>query len=198
MATEQFTNDASSTLDGGIDNIVTSLDVISASLFPTAPQFRIKVESEILLVTAVASNTFTVERGIEGTSPASHANGVQVTHILTAGAMSRFKTDTTFIAPPALSGDVDDYSPTGLATAKYIRLDGGAADRNITGLNAPEDSQEVTFINIGSTNALVFKHEDANSLAANRFRIAGGDVSVTPDETLTFVYDPTTARWRAT
>lgn len=93
MAIEQFKNNASSTLDGGIDDTVTSLDVASSAGFPTTGQFRILIESEIMLVTAVASDTFTVTRGVEGTVAASHSSGVDVTHILTAGALDKFVED---------------------------------------------------------------------------------------------------------
>jgi hypothetical protein len=197
MAIERFTNDSSSTLNGAINNSVTSLDVTSAATFPSSPQFRIKIDTELLLVTGVAGTTFTVTRGVEGTTAASHSNGATVIHILTSGAVSRFKTDVYFITPPALAGNVDDYNPSGLSTARYVRLDGGAASRDITGLQAPADSQEVTFFNIGTTDNLVFKDESGSSSAANRFTIAGGDKTIAPKAAVTFSYDPTSTRWRA-
>lgn len=89
MGLEQFANNASSTLNGGINNLVTSLIVQSAVLFPTQGQFRILIDSELMLVTAVAGTTFTVTRGAEGTSAVSHSNGVPVTHILTAAALNQ-------------------------------------------------------------------------------------------------------------
>lgn len=85
---ERFTNNASTTLNGAINNAVTSLVVTSASLFPTAGNFRIRIEDEIMLVTAVAGTTFTVTRAYEGTAAASHANAVTVREILTAGVMT--------------------------------------------------------------------------------------------------------------
>lgn len=81
---EQFTNDASSVLDGGIDATQTTLDVIDASKFPTTGDFRIRIEDEILKVTGVASETFTVVRGQEGTTGAAHSDGDDVDHIVTA------------------------------------------------------------------------------------------------------------------
>lgn len=103
MATEQFANKPVTTLNGAIDGDDTSLVVGSASLFPTVPQFRILVESEYMLVTGVTGTTFTVTRGVEGSSNVSHANGVPVTHILTAGALGELrsaaglKTTTTVV-----------------------------------------------------------------------------------------------------
>src|ERR1700759_3411090 len=84
MMAEKFSNNAQDTLNGAINNSVTSLVVHSASLFPTAGNFHIVIDSEIMLVTAVASTTFTVARAQEGTSAASHSDGATVRHVLTA------------------------------------------------------------------------------------------------------------------
>lgn len=97
MSTEQFANVASTTLNGTINNSVTSLVVASATGFPSSGQFRILIESEILLVTAVAGTTFTVTRGAESTTAASHTSGVAITHVLTKGAIDKLKTDVIAI-----------------------------------------------------------------------------------------------------
>lgn len=85
---ENFANEYESTLDGGIDDTVTTLDVVSATGAPSA-NFRIRIDDEYMLVTGVASETFTVTRGIEGSTPASHSSGAAVTHVLTAGGLSQ-------------------------------------------------------------------------------------------------------------
>lgn len=90
---ERYANNSASTLAGGIDSSVTSLDVADASTFPATGQFRIRIDSELLLVTAVSSNTFTVSRGSEGTTPASHSNGAAVNGTLTAGALDQIRAD---------------------------------------------------------------------------------------------------------
>ena len=72
MVTEKFANNPITTLNGGINSIVTSLSVANASEFPAQPQFRIKVEQEYMLVTGVSGTTFTVSRGAEGSSNVSH------------------------------------------------------------------------------------------------------------------------------
>lgn len=86
---ELFANIAASTLDVGIDDNDLSLDVVDASDFPASGNFRIVIGSEIMLVTAVASETFTVTRGAEGTVAAAHLAGVPVTHVLTAGGLAQ-------------------------------------------------------------------------------------------------------------
>lgn len=88
MAPEQFSNDAATTLtaDPGVGG--TTLTVASAAAFPAAPQFRVRVDAELMVVTAGAgTTTWTVTRGAEGTVAAAHAAGAAVTHVLTAGAL---------------------------------------------------------------------------------------------------------------
>lgn len=95
MPTEKFANNAITTLNGGINNAVSSLVVTSASLFPSVGQFRIRIDNEIMIVTAVAGTTFTVTRGAEGTSAASHSDGATIRHIVTAGGLSQAIADAS-------------------------------------------------------------------------------------------------------
>ena len=108
MATEKFSNNAITVLSGPIDSTTTTIVVDSASLFPTLPQFRIRIDDEILLVLGVAGTTFTVTRGVEGTSNVSHLSGALVTQILTSGALTQFGTD--LLATP---GTITASTPTG-------------------------------------------------------------------------------------
>ena len=89
MAYERFANGGLSSLAAGIDNSVTSLTVKSAVGFPTGGNFRIIVDSEIMLVTDVQGKVFTVTRAQEGTSAASHDADVAVFHVLTAGSLAQ-------------------------------------------------------------------------------------------------------------
>jgi hypothetical protein len=84
---EQYANNAQSTLTAALTAGATSLSVASAGSFPSSGNFRLLIDQEILLVTAVSGNTFTVSRGQEGTTAAGHANGAYVTHVLTAAAL---------------------------------------------------------------------------------------------------------------
>lgn len=80
-------NNAITTLVSAINASQTSFTVADASLFPDPP-FRITVDSEIMEVGAVdrVNNVFSsVQRGIEGTTAASHAAGALVTNTWTAG-----------------------------------------------------------------------------------------------------------------
>ena len=93
MALEKFANYPRDVLDSSIDDTVTSLDVVDASLFSTTGQFRIRIDNELLLVTAVSGTTFTVTRGVEGSTAASHSGGAAVAQIVTAGALEQLKVD---------------------------------------------------------------------------------------------------------
>lgn len=88
MATEQFANSAQTTLMFGVGVPDTAINVVSASEFPTSPQFRIQMGDELALVTGVSGTTWTVTRGIENTAPASHSAGEAVTQVLTAAVMN--------------------------------------------------------------------------------------------------------------
>ena len=94
MAQERKVNRGESTLDGAINNSVTSLDVNDASSFPSSPQFRILIDDEIMLVTAVSSNTFTVTRAAEGPgAAASHSDAAEVKLVETEAGQVRFQRD---------------------------------------------------------------------------------------------------------
>jgi hypothetical protein len=98
MALEQLANNASSTLGSSINSSVTSLTVASAATFPSSGEFRILIDTEIMKVTAVSSTTFTVSRGVEGTTAASHTSGAAVTGILTADAMRAYRENNNYFS----------------------------------------------------------------------------------------------------
>ena len=95
MAAEQFANNAQSTLNGALDNSQLTLVVTSAASFPTQGNFRVLIDSEIMLVTGVSGSTFTVTRGAESTTPATHSNGATVTQVVTKAVMIQA------VTPPA-------------------------------------------------------------------------------------------------
>lgn len=85
---EQFKNASSTTLAAAItDPAATTITVASASALPASPQFRLIVDTEVMLVTAIAGNVLTVVRGAEGTTAATHAIAAAVTHILTVASL---------------------------------------------------------------------------------------------------------------
>ena len=65
------------TLNGGINNSVTTITVTDTAGFPTAGS--VKINSEIITYTGISTNNLTgCTRGTQGTTPASHSDGVGV------------------------------------------------------------------------------------------------------------------------
>lgn len=81
---------AISTLDGAILAADTTLDIRagdlasfpddpSAAIYPQNPSgFNIRIDDEVMTVTAISSTTFTVTRGVAGTTAANHADNADV------------------------------------------------------------------------------------------------------------------------
>lgn len=75
-----FQDTAYTTLNGGINNSVTTITVVSTAGFPTSGQLRIT--SEVITYTGITSTTFTgCTRGARGSANAAHSTGVAVTKI---------------------------------------------------------------------------------------------------------------------
>lgn len=151
----------------------------------------------------------TVYWDLSGNWPRWYINGTSL--VFLQGGLARLTSNATritvshqwaegsIITPTALSGDVNDYAPTSLQTCMIIRLSGGAANRNITGLAATNigDGAIVTITNIGTTNNLVLVHASASSAAANRFSLpAAANVTLTPGMSQRLWYDLTSTVWR--
>ena len=122
---------------------------------------------------------------------------------ITGGGLNILETaslDGIIITPPTLTGNVDDYNPTGFSTCSIIRLDIDANNREITGFVAPAAgvNRIITVCNINAgIDDIKFKENDASSVAANRILLRdNGDKAIKANETAIFWYDHTSARWR--
>jgi hypothetical protein len=112
--TEAFQNDFSTTLTAAIST-TDGTSVSVAAGFAVAGQYRVRVDSEILIVTAGADTT-----------TATHDNGVAVTHVLTAGGLvnhvnTKAATYSNAVAsPPAVPITGDIWLPSdGRAIKRY-------------------------------------------------------------------------------
>jgi hypothetical protein len=78
-------NFSQTTLGAAItDTSGTSITVTSETSFPTAP-FIISIDTECFLVSVVSGTTWTVTRGYEGSTAATHTNGTTIYHDWSAG-----------------------------------------------------------------------------------------------------------------
>lgn len=91
--TEEYINGYSVTVGtGGITNVATSLPVSTPASVDSG--FRILIGLELLLVTAGGtSTTWTVTRGIEGTTATSHSASDVINVILSAGSLDQIRKD---------------------------------------------------------------------------------------------------------
>jgi hypothetical protein len=96
--------------------------------------------------------------------------------------------------PTTLAGNADNFALSATATGLY--LDGGAADRDVTGIAGGADGRQMPICNRGTTNALVLKTQSASSTTSNRFAL-GGDVTLVagPGACFWVQYDSTALRW---
>jgi Tfp pilus assembly protein PilV len=127
---------ATTTVTGGLTSSATTLTVTAASGFPAAPEFRVTIDSEVLIVTAVAgTTTWTVERGAEGTSPAAHTAGatVTLTERVSIGACSLGGSPCTDLDPSKTSTGADgkSYRVDTYVTWSQVANGGGVAGRAV-------------------------------------------------------------------
>jgi hypothetical protein len=111
---ELYCNDPGTTLSAAITSTTaTSLAVTSGTGYPSSGNFRIKIDSELMLVTAISGTTWTVTRGIEGTTAATHANLAPVNAYFTAGGFDAIRTNIsgagTFAKLPTSAKQGDRY-----------------------------------------------------------------------------------------
>lgn len=85
--------------------------------------------------------------------------------------LAKAETLTSLLSPAQIAANTNNYNPTGLSTARVLRLTTDAS-RNLTGIVAQVNGRVLTLSNLGSFN-LVLKHQDAGSTAANRFICPG-------------------------
>lgn len=116
MATEKLNNNAQTTLNGGVNNSTTTVAVTSAAAFPTTGNFRILVDSELMLVTSVTGANFTVTRGIEGTTAVLHADLAVCSLVITAASLTLLT---------ALADTNANRPAAGVAGRLFFPTDGG-------------------------------------------------------------------------
>ncbi len=154
------------------------------------------------LQTALAIPTSTTDERLvrhDGTSGGQQSSAIAVNdsgdmlgvrNLTMAGALAL----AGDISPAALSANVDNYNPAGLATAAHIRQD-ASTHVQISGLAGGADGRVIILHNISSSN-IVLEHEGSNSSAANRFAL-GASIALLSGQSIMLTYDATAQRWRA-
>jgi hypothetical protein len=128
---EQHLNRAETTLNGAINNSTTSITVTSGAVFPSSGNFRVMVDSEIMVVTARSSNTLTVVRGQDGTSAASHSDLAPIAMIYSYQGFSKLFQDNMGLwgygSMPAASGVYNDAGTGRLTGGDFTWVNQGSA-----------------------------------------------------------------------
>jgi len=100
---------------------------------------------------------------------------------------------------PQITGDIDNWNPTDLATTNLIRVDTNANNHEISGIVAPVpigEKQVISITNLSQNRDIKFMHNNASSAPANRFLLRdANNKSIKPNETAQFMYDVTLGRW---
>lgn len=98
---------------------------------------------------------------------------------------------------PSITGNVNDWAPTGIGTCVFVEITNNNAANQITGMNASQVDGRLLFIRVApSSQQITIKNENASSSAANRFRNRNnGDAVITPDGWFMFRYNGTQQRW---
>jgi hypothetical protein len=143
---EFFANTAETTLTANVASGDASIPVAAAALFPTSGNFRVLVDSELMLVTSVNGLAFAVTRGIEGTTATTHAQGATVTHTITAGGLTAaLGGQSTLQAGTATLGAGGNVTVTGvsLTASSKIQVTRNTASGTLGNLSAPSAQRNV-------------------------------------------------------
>ena len=88
--------------------------MVSTANFPGTAPFRLTIQDsaastpEIVMVTGISGNTYTITRGFEGTTASAHSGGAQVGQFVTAGVISNIVSTINSMpasSMPAFTGD---------------------------------------------------------------------------------------------
>lgn len=111
-------------------------------------------------------------------------------------AWHRFSGPLQELTPPQITANQNNYTPTGLTNAEWLRLSSDAA-RDITGLGVSGIGVAVKHIfNVGAFN-ITLKYLNAGSIALCQFRFStGADIVVVPDDSVSIWWDRVTQKWR--
>ena len=147
---------AGSALMGGVTLTAGNVDIFTVALDVDTQN------EEIVYITAVSSDTFTIVRGQAGTSAISHTGGATVKHVLTSA-------DLNFYTAGVATADA--AVPSTVVTAKADLLVGAS-------------SGVVDNLAVG-TNNQVLTADSAQTLGVKWATPATGDVTLTGTQTLT-------------
>ena len=129
-----------------------SLVVADGSMFPSAGDFRLLIDSELVLCTAVAGDTLTIVRAQEGTTAAAHDSGTRVYQLLTQGDLDRYGQD---------NNPLFDGGPGPAHHRRQMKTSHVPADLHFAGLGqrrcgqVPDNGSSIVLVTNTLTNAVL-------------------------------------------
>ena len=149
------------TLGASITSSATTLTVASASGLP-APSFRLLVDNELMLVTAVSGTTLTVTRGYETSAATTHSIGAAV---IFGGSGAIYPYAATFSNPSthAMQGSAGTYA--GLLPLNYAETSPGSGTLCTAGASAPRCSP--SFVAWDTTSISASKTSGSANLSSS-------------------------------
>jgi hypothetical protein len=89
---EQLFNSAQDNINmpAGVSATDTVFTLADGTNVPGTPDWRLRLDDELCLVTAISGNDLTVTRGIEGTTATAHLDGTSVYCVMTAGGIKQY------------------------------------------------------------------------------------------------------------
>jgi Tfp pilus assembly protein PilO len=124
---------ARTTLADSLPRSMDSVKVASTEGFPTEPGFSVRIEKELVIVTKIKDDTWTLKRGLEGTAVARHAPKAEVELYPIRDERKDIKLEDVrkslvanpFVKPGATTRTVDPNDP-----ARLTRLMGSIGDND--------------------------------------------------------------------
>jgi hypothetical protein len=141
------------------------------------------------VVTAPVSSTYQRLDGGAGTSfyvkesgsgnTGWNINTTVAGNLTVNGTTSVTQFSGTVISPAGITGTVNDWAPTGLATATAIYMTSSGGNVTLTGLTGCTVGRYITLINGDASARFTIEPENAGSLAADRFVSQWGSDNIT-------------------
>jgi Tfp pilus assembly protein PilV len=125
---------ATTTLSANMTASQTTMTVASGATFPSTNGFRVKIDYEIVRVTAGAgTNSWTVVRGVDGTAAITHTSGSSVFVVQRVDVNQCGTSPCTTLVPTTLATGADGrkYRVDLYATWTEVRNSSGATGRSV-------------------------------------------------------------------
>ena len=129
-----MTDTPTTSLTASLTSSATTMTVASAGGFPTVTPFRVKIDNEVVLVTAGAGTTnWTITRAADYTTAAAHSGGAAVTQKLRAHLPTCGTSPCTTYLPTAMATGADgkSYRVDTYITWSSISNSSGTTGRNV-------------------------------------------------------------------